>query len=294
MTPSPARVRAAFTLVELLVAMPIAMLVATAAAVLLIRTARSTRAQSAALGSSRELRHARQVLAADLEPLDGGHLRFVSDTLLEFEGQLGVLIACAGPAMQALVVRVPPGSGDHWVSALRAGDQLTGWREDTDPSAQPMPVAAALAAPPLRSGVGVCGPDRDAAPLWRVPLADTRAWLSAGPVSVHRPVRYRHYRSGTAWWLGRHTFDGHAWDGVQPVAGPLLAPTGAGLRMSVMDEDGHPVTVDRVTADSVRRRAALVVVTLRTARRVREPWSPATDSATLMAPLRASAFRRRP
>jgi type II secretory pathway pseudopilin PulG len=284
------------TLVELLVALPLALLVSAAAAMLLIRLARSARAQSSALFGMREMRHARLILTADLEPLRGRDLVVVSDTVLEFRGQLGALRLCDVSAPASVNVTALPGSSDVWVPALRTGDQLRLWRSAREPAAAPSEELRIIGAPPAALGLGVCGADTSVhTRRWRLTLTDSVRHAMAGTVvSVHRQVRYRHYRSGGAWWLGRQSTDGVQWDAIQPVAGPLLSPAQGGLQWQALDAGRALVPISVATADSLRERATQVAISLRIARLVREQWSPLADSMNITAPLRAMAYRQRP
>lgn len=280
---------------EILVALPLAMLAAVSAAMLLLQLARTARTQSAALAGGRELRHARLVLAGDLEPLDGRDLLVVSDTLLEFRGQLGVLRLCAVNAASSVDVSVPERSSDSWVAAIRPGDMLRVWQSAEQPAGAPAARWGVVTSPPSSLGPGYCGPDQTPQRRWRLTLADSMTRLMRGAaVSVHREVRFRHYRSGSEWWLGRQSRDGALWEGLQPVAGPLLSPAARGLRLEARAVSGATVTISTGSADSIRARAAQIGLSLRMARRVRDRWSPVADSIEVLVPLRATAYRERP
>lgn len=284
------------TLVELLVAMPLALLAATAVAMLLIRIARTARTQSAALAGARELRHARLVLAADLEPLRGTDLLEVSDTVITLRAPLGVALLCAAPAPHVVDVVVPPASHDVWVAAVRSGDELHAWVAGSAPTAAPLAVRRTVVAAPASLGAQRCGADSMVhSQKWRITLGDsTTRLLHGAPVSVHRLARYRHYRSADGWWLGRQSWDGVQWDGVQPVAGPLLTPALGGVRVSALADDGSAIAIAPTTPDSVRQRIALLRVALRRPRRFREVGGPTVDSADMVLPLRGTTRRELP
>lgn len=286
--------RRASTLVELLVALPLTVLVAAAAAMLLVRLARSARTQSAILATTRELRHVRAVLGADLAALDGRDLRTVADTMLEFRGLQGVLHVCDAPDPRTVIAAVPFASSDLWVAALREGDAAGLWRRGSTVTDPPMPVPTQLSGVPVAMPGGACGiADLPPARRWRLTVRDSLAPLAIGaPMSVHRDVRYRHYRSAGRWWLGRQTRDGSVWEGIQPVAGPLLSPIAGGLHLEVHDALGGELAIHAETPDAVRARAAVIVARVRAARRIRDVGA-ATDSALVMVPLRASSFQPR-
>lgn len=287
--------RAGSTLVELLAALPVALLLATTAALLLVHVARTARAQSSALTTTRELRQAVRVLSAELEPLDGSALRIVSDTLLQFSSQLGVMIGCASPSGRTVVAAVPLAINDQWMATLKAGDELRVWH--LAPLGLP-PVARrrVLAAPPTALGSGACGADNatSSGSRWRLTLTDSSHGLAVGtPVSLHREVRYRHYRSGSTWWLGRQAWDGTGWETVQPVAGPLRAPASGVVTVRARDQHDQPLAIGLATPDSTRARTAWLSVTLGMARRTTQRGLRADDSVAVRIPLRADAYRRR-
>lgn len=287
--------RAGTSLVELLAALPIAMLVATTAALLLVHVARVARAQSSALSVARELRHAVRVLSAELEPLRGSALRIVSDTLLQFTGQLGVLITCATPTPRTLLAAVPHASSDHWLHSLKSGDVLRIWHTGS-PSDAPNARERELDAPPVALGGGQCGADSATASgaRWRFTLADSSLAVAIGaPITAHRDVRYRYYRSGNSWWLGRQQWDGTGWETVQPVAGPLRAPSAAVMQMRALDRFGNAVPITIGTADSIRDIVASLRITLGMSRRTTQQGRREHDTVTFSIPLRADAYRRR-
>lgn len=281
------------TLVELLVALPLAMMAAAAAAVLLVRLSHTTRAQSSALATARELRHATRVLASDLEPLSGRDVHVVSDTLLQFAEQLGVLTLCEVPDAQTIIAAVPRGGGTQWVGLLRTGDRLRMWRP-TAALRPPLASPRVLASAPVALAAGTCGTDPETGRRWRLVLVDSLEQGAAGtPVSLHRDVRYRHYRSGSTWWLGRQSRDGDTWETIQPVAGPLRAPANGGVSLTARAPDGHPLRIDASTADTARDSIAFVEVLVSMNRRTARTPGRAVDTVALLVPLRADAFRRR-
>lgn len=284
------------SLVELLVALPLAVLAATAAALLLLRIARPARAQSAALGVSRELRHARMLLAADLEPISGSDLRIVNDSLLEFSGRLGVAFVCSVPNAFSIEVAVPPQSGDHWLGAARADDTVRGWLLPVHPALAPERVVRVLAADPIATGQHTCGADSTTrSPNWRFTFRDSAVHRLQGTlVSVHRDVRFRHYSSGGLWWIGRQSRVGGQWEGLQPVAGPLVTPAQRGLDIDARDAQGRAGEINVSTPDSIRARVVALRIGMRMRRRVREGWVPAVDSVDITVPLRSSIQAWRP
>lgn len=283
LTPGPAR--HGTTLVELLVALPLTLLVAVVAVALLLHVARTGRAQGARLTTLRELRHARLIMSRELEAMQGADLHLLSDTLVEFRSHLGVLVLCEIPDSATMDVAPPDGAtGAGWVGTIRAGDDIAAWALSGPPSAPPAPWTGILVQPPSPLGMGPCGPAPLAAlrPRWRLTLAAAPSpWLAPGmPLGVGRPVRYRHYQSGTRWWIGRRTRDAVGWDVTQPVAGPILPASQQGMQLQGFTPQG----VKTAWPDSV----ALLRLTLRAPRHLHDAMSPAIDSATVEITLRAA------
>ncbi len=291
----PPRPRHGSTLIELLVALPLALLAAAAAALLLIHVARAARTQSAALSTSRELRHARLLLTAELEPLDGRDLVLVTDTLLEVRSHLGVLIACDGRDPANLLVSVPSGTSDQWVSTLRIGDDVRGWQPSFAAGEPPVERAARLRDTPTSVAQAPClANERAAVSRWRLPLADSTVTLLPGaPVLVRRDTRLQHYRSGGAWWLGRRQRDGALWDGLQPAAGPFASAADGGIRLRAMSSSETPIAVRAPLADSIAERIAGIEISLRAPRRLPGVGGARVDSASTLVAFRATAADRR-
>lgn len=283
------RRRCGTTLVELLVALPLTLLVAVMAVALLLHVARAARSQSARVTTARELRHARLILAHDLEALHGQDIVHLSDTLLEIRAHLGIAVLCGVPNGTTIDVALPEATpGVSWVPSVRAGDDLKTWALPTTPSDTPQVMVGSLIQAPAALGVGACGPAPMAPPRprWRLSLQSAFAMSPTPglPVSVGRPVRYRHYQSGARWWLGRRTRDAGGWDVTQPVAGPFVSRVEDGMKVSGYTRAGVPTTVPE--------SLALLRITLRAPRREHDARSPIVDSATLEVALRAQPATR--
>jgi type II secretory pathway pseudopilin PulG len=103
---SPATRRRGGTLVELLVALPLAALVAVLAAATLIGGWRLNRRVAATQGSAREFRHAQATFEAELRPLRARDIHAVSDTALEFDALLGVGVICAATGTDSIAATI--------------------------------------------------------------------------------------------------------------------------------------------------------------------------------------------
>jgi hypothetical protein len=280
------RPRRAFTLVELLVALPLATGIAVLSALLLLRISRVTHTVTGKVAAAAELRHARQVLAHHLAPLAAGDVLLVQDSLIEFRATLGVVLLCELPIGDRVVVGEAPSSEGSFLWSVRAGDELRLWNG-------PVPATAAPSARTLRvlesaapMAAGFCAPGGHVrVRRWRVavgPFATTA--VPGTPVQIMRRTRFSHYRATSGWWLGQRTFDGNNWDVVQPVAGPFLTHHERGVRFALRTPGGEYT--------SHRDSAASVSVLLRAPARV--PGKPA-DSVWMEIAMRAeSAHREQP
>ncbi len=249
------------TLVELLTALPIAALLAVAAAATLIGAWRVVRRVVVTQGSARELRHAQAALESEIRPLRARDITTVGDTAVEFDALLGTGVVCAADAAN----RLDLASGDpadprglSWASSVQTGDALSLWRTADDRLAAPLEhrtTARAL------SWGAACTTSP-----WMAAWADQRtlrltvtdpsssAVVVGSPVALRRRTRFSLYRSGTAWFLGKRARVGGVWDVVQPVAGPLLSPSQRGLTVQLLDAAG---VVTLAVADAAALRFEL-------------------------------------
>lgn len=241
------RARAGTSLVELLVALPLAALLGALAVALLLLVARSAHTQGGALTTSRELRHAIAALVSDLELLAPGDLQVVQDSLIEFASTHAVAVVCGITANGAALLGELGAAQGSPLTGLRAGDELRHWplrpgvMAGSDPALPPTEERVAVGTAQA-IGSMPCGPAASALsiPQWRVTGDSARliALEPGAPVRITRHTRYVHYRSDGQWWLGRRTRDITGWDVVQPVAGPLHSATDGGLRISGLAASG--------------------------------------------------------
>ena len=179
------------------------------------------------------VRVVRDVLRSELGHADPAAVRLFGDTAVQVASSRVVAVACDQVASRLVF----PSSAAWW-SAPRAGDSLA--LRDTLTGAE------------WRTAVVATGNQRSSA---RCPSGGTRLTLAAMPPAsapalllpgrVWHTVRFLAYRSGDgSWWLGeRSCAPGCA--SAQPIAGPLIPPTGAGFRLAlVLAWDGRPVALD--------------------------------------------------
>lgn len=228
-----------FALVELLVALPLAALAGAVLMALLVEGWHVARRQQARDGALRELRHALGTLAIELRPLAPSAVWAWSDTLLEFAGVVGAGIVCAPPSATRVVVASgsDAATARPWRAEPAPGDLVEGWHLGPD-GGTPREMAATLAA----VAAGRCAlAGLEGRRAWELALAPP-GWAGAVPglpLRVTRRVRYRHYQGTGGWYLGRQAQGVTGWEVVQPVAGPLLAPTQGGLQVAAWDDSGR-------------------------------------------------------
>lgn len=237
---SPARL--GHTLVELLVALPLAALLLALLTLQLVSTARSARHADALTRRARDLRHALGILTTELRPLAPTTLTHWSDTLLAFDAPIMVALACAHPARDALVL-VPTAAAHParpWRTTPAPDDLVTAWQ--VSPNGQATATYQGAVASLQRTTP--CTLDHHPPrPAWRLDLrTPLPATITPGlPVRLARPVRYRLYRTTDGWFLGRQTRVRLTWESTQPLAGPLDTPALGGMRVRAWDSLGAPL-----------------------------------------------------
>ncbi|MBV9881131.1 MAG: prepilin-type N-terminal cleavage/methylation domain-containing protein [Gemmatirosa sp.] len=258
MTRAAMRARRGATLVELLVAMTLLAVVTTAAVGVVARQWRLHAALDGRRAAREQLVAAAQALRAALRPASGDgeagdptDLVTVSDTLLEVRATIGASVVCA--VIDARTAELPPES--------TVAPSLTWWL--TDPQPGDVAVVHGGASDAWQGAVVDTVSQRRAgcagSPLvraaeaglsrLRLHVATALAGVVPGaPVRVVRSVRYLHYKASDGrWYLGEREWDGTAWTGTQPVAGPLRAPGArGGLALVARDSAGAAVSAARL------------------------------------------------
>jgi hypothetical protein len=272
-------------LLELLVALPLAAMLAAAAAAMLVGVWRLARRGDSQLAGTRELRHAHAALAADVRPLRARDLRDVRDTAIEFEAVLGVGVVCAAPTRERIdLLAADPdhAAGLGWAASVHPGDVVTLWHADAPDAPRPVDHSTPVAGLSWSSACGgapwtAAWADRRAV-LISLAVASPQVGMIGAPATVRRRVRYSLYRSGGSWFLGRRSLTGGRWDTVQPVAGPLLSPAQGGMAVQALDQRGEPAVPLEETA--------VLRITLRLHQSPVGNAAPRPDSATLDIALR--------
>lgn len=293
------RARRGNGLLETLVALPLIALLGVVAIRLLLSVHRQVLHADGVIGASRELRHAASVLSAELRVLRARDLVAWNDTVVEFDGTVGVGIVCASGRGAGLLLLVAPSTASRntdpvaatWNQPPQAGDRVEAWLPGASPADMPTVASATLRAIST-------GNECERSPLMpdglaettRLTLVDTLPGMvvAGAPVRVTRRTRYSLYRASDGdWFLGRRTRGSASWDIVQPVAGPLRSPRDRGLVIRVYDAQGAPV--DGASAAQATR----VSIELRAPRRSGSaaPRLVTNDSARIDVALRAERGR---
>lgn len=249
------------TLFELLVALPLSVAVGALAMALLLHTTRQARALINRTEALDRLESAQLILRAELAPLQAADVTLAADTLLELQARAALLRVCAAPHPMLLEVTLPISAGDHppsdVVGGLRAGDSLIIWSRGVTAGEAPIAARRRLQQAPTAMSDAPCtdfGGETRMERRWSLRLdadaADSLVPLIGAPVDVRRTVRFRNYRRGTSWWLGRQTRSGAGWESIQPAVGPLASPAQGGTGWTLMAQPvvplpghtlGHPV-----------------------------------------------------
>ncbi|MEP6765591.1 MAG: type II secretion system protein [Gemmatimonadaceae bacterium] len=240
--------RAGNTLVELIVALPIAALLGTVAMGLLLDTHRLARRLQSTTEIARELRQAGAVLTSELRPLTAANVIAWTDTSFEMHAVVGSGVVCASPAPN-IIDMMPLGGNDAlrtaWFAEPQPGDNV--WVTASDTTLMPatarweMFALSSIAA----TSVSTCtsralftnGFGAGSRPIRLTLSAGANATPHAGTiVRITQRARYSLYKaSDNLWYLGRKSLGPTGWSTIQPVAGPLDSPPKRGLLVQVRD-----------------------------------------------------------
>lgn len=250
------RIRAGFTLAELLATMTLLGLIGTIVAKLMLGQQRFYHRQNEQLGVRREMRTAMSLLPADLRGVSssGGDLTDFSTNSITFRNVIGAGIACARPA--AGTIDLPPLNTasnilTSWYTQPLIGDSvyafneglLRGAEDDTWSGAVITGVSQSLLYCPL----SVYTTAADAAKTrWRFtvsPAFPDSVKVGAGLRFV-RSTRYTLTAAASGkYYLNRAQYQG-GWGAATAVSGPYDAPAanGSGVQFAFYDSTGAAVT----------------------------------------------------
>ncbi|HSQ29265.1 MAG TPA: prepilin-type N-terminal cleavage/methylation domain-containing protein [Gemmatimonadaceae bacterium] len=260
-----------YTLVELLVAMIVAGVVLSLITLTGLRQQRllSDLFDDASLAA--QLREAAAILPVDIRALSAaaGDVRDARDTALEMRGTIAGGVVC-DTSERSLVLPPDTDGADayaSYASPIEAGDSV--WLFTPDDSLdtwQPHVIASVSSAAPGQCAAGgpVLADSLVRRPRVAIALDSTSSIAVAPgrPLRVTRPVRYSLYRSSDgAWNLGAREWNPaqSRFNGIQPVAGPLLPASARGLAFAYLDSTGTAMPIPLATP----RALAAVTLTLR-------------------------------
>lgn len=261
------RLKAGFTLIEMIVATAVAAVVGTTLMLTLRRQERFYSSSAEMLQVRSQLRDGGDVLTADIRgaAIERYGLPLMTDTAVEFFSTVGSSVVCETPAGQTLFL--PPdtlSSGATLTSLLAAPDTgdvalIYAMRGGIPDSAQWVDARVAAfatrslstscpASTGFTSSADAAAGERGYA-LTLTPSVPTGIRKGA-PVRFLRRGRYSLYASGGEWYLGYkrcNAVGASACGTIQPVSGPYLAYKGqqgtdAGLAFHYFDSTGVEVT----------------------------------------------------
>jgi prepilin-type N-terminal cleavage/methylation domain-containing protein len=264
------------TLLELLVALALLVVVASAALGLLAAMSRTVQRQRGAAGVAGTVRAAAAIVPSELRGLASADLVAIAPDSITYRATRLLGVVCSATASEV---------------RLRAGaDWSFGWRApvpgrdtlllfiDRDPTTDG---DDGWTAAPIRAvGASSCGGFAATAIATQLDSAALAGLAIGGPARVVEVMQLKLYLSGGSWWLGARSVS--AGETVQPVVGPLAA---GGLALAALDSAGsatasglraRSITLAlRAVSEPVRRGGAVVTLadSAVTAIRLRSaPW----------------------
>jgi hypothetical protein len=244
------------TLVELIISLAMTGVVLALASAVLLRQHRVVSDLAGRADLAARLRDGAGPLLAQLRTLSPADLRDTRDTALEVRATIASAVVCdtiatalvLAPAEQEqrfAAVAAPIVAGDSvWALDAGTGD----WRPLRILSVGTRIPGTCAALGPRLAGAAL------SSPRITISVMPPLGPLIGVPVRVTRPVRYSVYRAGDgAWYLGEKDWNNQAgrFDGVQPIAGPYLAPADGGVAFRYRDSLDRPLT-DPVDRNAVR------------------------------------------
>jgi prepilin-type N-terminal cleavage/methylation domain-containing protein len=277
LTSRRARVRAGFTLVELLISMVVLGLVASSIVTVVIRQQRFYRSTEALMETRSQLRQMAAVLPMDLRAVSGAgnDISFLSDSAIEFRSTFGGAVICTTASTSTLVV--PPRNTaknlrlTSWTRTPVVGDSIALY--DNGPTTLATDdrwtyhqiTAVATVAGDVATGCPSSSRLVQAAdmvttnPAYRFTFTPVRtaAVVQGAPVRLYRRVRYSLYRAadGLSYLGYRDCVPGRTpvCSVVQPIGGPYRAYAApatnqSGVQFVYSDSLGNPTTIGRNVA----------------------------------------------
>ena len=247
--------RCGFTLVEIVVALALALIVIGAIHRLLVATQRLSRAQAAQMDLQSNVRASALVIANELRELNGVDMGSADQTdVLSITGSgmmyraaRGIGFLCEAPVAGRLRIARNSFSGYRDPQPSRDGAYLyVGEIPDAGVADSwiPLPIAgvATNTSCPGMGGPAISITTSSSAAIAGVPVGT--------PLRIYETMELRLYQSEGQWWLGARSVG--AGEAIQPVAGPFAGSDG--LRLEYLNRAGVP------TADPAAIKSVIVTV----------------------------------
>lgn len=265
------RARAAFTLIELVVAIVVGAVVLALIAGIALRQRRVLVALTGDAALNGQLRDAGSMLPGDVRAasVTAGDLREATDSSLELRETITSAVVC--DTLRGSVVLAPFAPGDDSFAAgfsTPAADDTAWLLTPVDSASRWLPFRITGVA---ATGAGQClagGPRLGARALTTprvalaLDLAGTPLTLVGRALRITRPIRYSVYRSSDGrWYLGARDWNSGAsrFNSIQPLAGPFEPPVPAAPAFQWFDSSGSRLLAPSSGID----RVALLRVDLR-------------------------------
>ena len=251
------RLRGAFTLVELLVALAVTGIAAAIIIRTLVAQQRFYSSVSSVLDARAQIRDAADILATDIRNASAHSPPFVLtlDSALEVYSTIATSIVCTVPSPQ--VVGLPPAvvsSGVPLTSMLAQPDTGDVALVYSYPPGRPdsgqwesirvsafMPRAATTACPAASGFTSTPGDEGATAYETGLETTSSHALAAGNPIRFIRRGRYSLYRSSdNRWYLGYRRCNATGCAGIQPISGPYdpYSPSASGLEFRYFDSNG--------------------------------------------------------
>lgn len=264
------RTRRGSALLELVVTLPLAALLATAAVHIMLTQLRVTRQVQARVTGTRELEHAVMALAADIRASAATDLEAWTDSSLVLHAQVFLGTVCGAPAPHVIDVigGAPSSPLRASLSAQpRAGDRLLFGAPDSALLGAPIVTLDSMSVGAIITSAAsegtACATSSMNARAGGTPLRFTLAtamptWPRNGDLIVlTRRTEWRAYRaSDQHTYLGRRDWNGTTWSTIQPVVGPLRSNALGGFRLRVTTANGGQLNSPNPDARFVHVRLA--------------------------------------
>jgi prepilin-type N-terminal cleavage/methylation domain-containing protein len=246
--------RRGFTLVELMVALALALIVSAAAQRLLLTTQRLSRIQAARIAMQSNARTSAFVITSELRELGGletgsadqNDILSLSSSGLTYRAMRGVGFLCEAPAGGQIRIARAGFSGLRDPEPARDGGYLF---LEGDPSTDAddrwiqIPITAV-------STTSACAGTGQPAITISSPNSAVLAGAPPGtPLRIYEVMELRLYQSDTRWWLGARSMS--AGETIQPVSGPFAGA--AGLHFDYLNQAGAVTSQGSATKSAVIR-----------------------------------------